>query len=115
MKNEIVGRRAQDVQAGLRDVQDMLISATIPITRQIGMAALLAVHIRGINIIENIVGFHGFCASLGIPADSIPLVLGTLEATGWVRVTPKAYNPQRIEESIPYFEEVYDVLGDQWS
>jgi hypothetical protein len=80
--SKLIARRAQDVQSGLRDVRDTLVSATIPITRQIGMAALLAVHIRGLDVIENIVGFHGFCASLGIPSDSLPTVLGTLEATG---------------------------------
>ena len=115
MKSNTIGKRAQDIQAGLRDVQDTLVSATIPITKQIGMAALLAVHIRGIEVIENIVGFFGFCASLGIPSDSIPSVLSTLEATGWIRVSPNVYGPRRIEESIPFFEQIYDVLGDQWS
>jgi len=115
MDNEYIGKRAQDVQAGLRDVQDTLVSATIPITRQIGMAALLAVHIRGLDVIENIVGFYGFCASLGIPSDALPSVLSTLEATGCLRVAPNAFNPRRIEESVPYFQQVYDVLGDQWN
>jgi len=115
MDNKQIGKRAQDVQSGLRDVQDTLVSATIPITRQIGMAALLAVHIRGLEVIENIVGFHGFCTSLGISSDSLPMALGTLEATGWLRVTPNAFNPRRIEESIPYFQKVYDALGDQWT
>lgn len=115
MKNNTIGKRAQDIQAGLRDVQDTLVSATIPITKQIGMAALLAVHIRGIEVIENVVGLFGFCASLGIPSDSIPSVLSTLEATGWIRVSPNVYSPRRIEESIPYFEQIYDALGDQWT
>lgn len=115
MDNEHIAKRAQDVQSGLRDVQDTLVSATIPITRQIGMAALLAVHIRGLDVIENIVGFHNFCGSLGIPSDTVPLVLSTLEATGWLRVAPNAFNPRRIEESIPYFQQVYDALGDQWN
>jgi len=115
MDSEHIAKRAQDVQAGLRDVQDTLVSATIPITRQIGMAALLAVHIRGLDVIENIVAFHGFCANLGITSDTVPLVLGTLENTGWLRVVPNVYNPRRIEESIPYFQQVYDALGDQWN
>lgn len=115
MDNEHIAKRAQDVQSGLRDVQDTLVSATIPITRQIGMAALLAVHIRGLDVIENIVGFYNFCGSLGIPSDTVPLVLGTLEATGWLRVAPNAFSPRRIEESIPYFQRVYDILGEQWS
>jgi hypothetical protein len=115
MNNEHIAKRAQDVQSGLRDVQDKLVTATIPVTRQIGMAALLAVHIRGLDVIENIVGFHGFCESLGIPSDTVPLVLSALEATGWLRVAPNAFNPRRIEESIPYFQEVYEALGDQWN
>ena len=94
MDNEHIAKRAQDVQAGLRDVRDTLVSATIPITRQIGMAALLAVHIRGLDVIENIVGFHGFCASLGIPSDTVPLVLSTLEAYGMAsRRTERVQSP----------------------
>lgn len=115
MEREAIGRRAQDVQAGLRDVSDLRVSATIPITRQIGMAAQLAVHIRGLETIKNIVGFHGFCSNLGISPDSLPMVLGTLEQIGWIRVVPNVYAPTRIEESIPYFQAVYDALGEQWS
>lgn len=115
MNNNTIGKRAQDIQAGLRDVQDTLVSTSIPITKQIGMAALLAVHIRGIEVIENMVGFFGFCASLGIPNDSVTQVLGTLQAVGWLRVYPNVYGPKKIEESIPYFEEIYELLGDQWS
>jgi len=115
MDRETIGRRSQDVQAGLRDVSDSRVSATIPITRQIGMAAQLAVHIRGIDTISNIIGFHAFCSNLGISSDSLPTVLGTLEQVGWVRVIPNVYAPQRIEVSVPYFQAVYDVLGEQWS
>lgn len=64
MDREAIGRRAQDVQSGLHDISDLRVSATIPNTRQIGMAAQLAVHIRGLDAIENIVGFHGFCSNL---------------------------------------------------
>ncbi|WP_321353064.1 hypothetical protein [Alcaligenes faecalis] len=78
------------------------------------MAAQLAVHIRGLETIENIVGLHGFCSNLGISPDSLPSVLGTLEHIGWVRVVPNVYAPTRIEESIPYFQEIYSALGEQW-
>lgn len=115
MESETIGRRSQDVQAGLRDVVDSRVSATIPITRQIGMAAQLAVHIRGLDSITNIIGFHGFCSNLGISSDSLPTILDTLQQVGWVRVVPNVYAPQRIEESIPYFQTLYDVLGEQWS
>ncbi|MBB3886907.1 hypothetical protein ABQE95_06825 [Xanthomonas campestris pv. campestris] len=115
MNRETIGRRAQDVQSGLRDVSDLRVSATIPITRQIGMAVQLAVHIRGLDSIENIVGFHGFCSNLGISSDSLPTVLGTLEQIGWIRVVPNVYAPTRIEETIPYFQEIYGALGEQWS
>lgn len=115
MNRETIGRRAQDVQSGLRDVSDLRVSATIPITRQIGMAAQLAVHIRGLETIENIVGFHGFCSNLGISSDSLPTVLATLEQIGWIRVVPNAFAPKRIEETIPYFQEIYYALGEQWS
>lgn len=115
MDSESIGRRSQDVQAGLRDVVDPRVSATVPVTRQIGMAAQLAVHIRGLDTISNIVGFYQFCTNLGISSDSLPMILSTLEQIGWVRVSPNPYAPQRIEESIPYFQEIYGALGEQWS
>jgi hypothetical protein len=115
MNNEEIGRRSQDVQAGLRDVFDPRVSATIPITRQIGMAAQLAVHIRGLDTITNIIGFHSFCSSLGISSDSLPTILGTLEQVGWIRVVPNVYAPQRIEITVPFFQAIYDTLGEQWS
>lgn len=115
MDREIIGRRSQDVQSGLRDVSDLRVSATIPVTRQIGMAAQLAVHIRGLDTIENIVGFHHFCSNLGITSDSLPTVLGTLEQIGWIRVVPNVFAPKRIEENIPFFQELYGLLGEQWS
>ncbi|CAM5522529.1 hypothetical protein [Pseudomonas fragi] len=115
MDREIIGRRSQDVQSGLRDVSDLRVSATIPVTRQIGMAAQLAVHIRGLDTIENIVGFHHFCNNLGITSDSLPTVLGTLEQIGWIRVVPNVFAPKRIEENIPFFQELYGLLGEQWS
>ncbi|MBP5951796.1 hypothetical protein [Pseudomonas sp. P42] len=115
MEHEAVGRRSQDIQAGLRDVSDHRVSATVPITRQIGMAAQLAVHIRGLQTITNIIGFHGFCSNLGISSDSLPMVLRTLEEIQWIRVSPNIYAPVRIEEQIPFFQVIYDSLGEQWS
>lgn len=115
MEKELIGRRAQDIQAGLRDVEDSRVAATVPISRQIGMAAQLAVHLRGIEVIENIVAFYGFCANLGISSDSLPMVLRTLEEIGWIRVAPNHYAPKRIETSIPFFQELYATLGSQWS
>jgi len=41
MDRETIELRAQNVQSGLRDVSDLRVSATIPISRQIGLAAQL--------------------------------------------------------------------------
>ncbi len=113
MDDHIVGKRAQDVQAGLRDVDDSIVQSTIPVTRQIGMAALLAVHIRGLERITNIPGLTAFAANLGIR--ELPMVLHTLSEAGWIRAFPNVYAPVRIDETIPHFQEIYSTLGQQWS
>jgi hypothetical protein len=109
-----IGRRAQDIQTGLRDVSDPLVSATIPVTGQVGMAALLAVHIRGLDVITNVPGFYRLAESLGINVHALPLVLRYLQDAGWVRVSPSPDNPKRVEESVPLFQELYATLGQQW-
>lgn len=115
MDNHIVGRRAQDVQAGLRDVVDPIVQSVIPVTRQIGMAALLAVHIRGLERITNIPGLTAVASNLGIRGSELNLVLHILEEAGWLRVSPNVYNPTWIDETIPQFQQLYTTLGEQWS
>jgi hypothetical protein len=113
MDNNIVGKRAQDVQAGLRDVEDSIVQSTIPVTRQIGMAALLAVHIRGLERITNIPGLTAFAANLGIR--ELPMVLHTLSEAGWIRAIPNIWAPACIDETIPHLQALYSTLGEQWA
>jgi hypothetical protein len=113
MESHIVGKRAQDVQAGLRDVDDSIVQSSIPVTRQIGMAALLAVHIRGLERITNIPGLTAFAANLGIR--ELPMVLLILSEAGWVRAIPNVWAPTAVDETIPHFQEIYSTLGQQWS
>ena len=113
MDSHIVGKRSQNVQAGLRDVDDSIVQSSIPVTRQIGMAALLAVHIRGLERITNIPGLTAFAANLGIR--ELPMVLMTLSEAGWVRAMPSVWNPTAVDETIPHFQEIYSTLGQQWS
>jgi hypothetical protein len=115
MQDELIGRRSQDVQAGLRDVDDPIVASTIPVTTEIGRAALLAIHIRGLDIIENITAFYGFANSLGIAGQTLPFVLNLLQEAGWIRVSPSVRNIKSIEESVPIFQSLYSTLGQQWS
>jgi hypothetical protein len=115
MENHLVGRRAQDVQAGLRDVLDPIVQSTIPVTRQIGMAALLAVHIRGLERITNILALNAVASNLGIRGSELNMVLQILEEAGWIRATPNVWSCHQIDENIPHFQELYRTLGQQWS
>jgi hypothetical protein len=115
MDNHLVGKRAQDVQAGLRDVNDPIVQSTIPVTRQIGMAALLAVHIRGLERITNILALNAVASNLGIRGSELNMVLQVLEEAGWIRATPNVWSFSQIDENIPHFQELYSTLGQQWS
>jgi len=109
-----IARRSQDIQAGLKEVTDSRVFTTLPITNQIGMAALLAVHIRGLDQIGNKEGLYHLAATLGIPAQGLPNVLRTLADAGWITVSPSLNNPEKIEERIPLLSNLYECLGDQW-
>src|SRR4051812_49995741 len=100
MDNHLVGKRAQDVQAGLRDVIDPIVQSTIPVTRQIGMAALLAVHIRGLERITNILALNAVASNLGIRGSELNMVLQVLEEAGWIRATPNVWSFSSIDENI---------------
>lgn len=115
MDNHLVGRRAQDVQAGLRDVNDPIVQSTIPVTRQIGMAAILAVHIRGLERITNILALNAVASNLGIRGSELNMVLQILEEAAWIRATPNVWSFSRIDENIPHFQQLYSTLGQQWS
>jgi hypothetical protein len=77
MDNHLLAKRAQDVQAGLRDVSDPIVQSTIPVTRQIGMAALLAVHIRGFERITNVMALNATASNLGIRGAELNMCNGS--------------------------------------
>lgn len=115
MSNENISRRAQDIHSGLRDADDPLVATTVPVTTLVGKAALLAVHIRGLDQIENIGGLYKMASNtLGISTGAIPTVLRLLADAGWLRVFPNVNNPKTIEETIPIFGSLYGTLSDQW-
>jgi hypothetical protein len=79
------------------------------------MAALLAVHIRGLERITNIPGLTAVATNLGIRGSELNMALQLLEEAGWLRVHPNVWNPTRIDENIPQFQQLYTTLGQQWT
>src|SRR5206468_11988548 len=102
-------------QGRRRPVPSAPVQSVIPVTRQIGMAALLAVHIRGLERITNIPGLTAVATNLGIRGSELNMALQLLEEASWLRVRPNIWNPTRIDENIPQFQELYTTLGQQWS
>lgn len=114
ISTERVGRRIHDIQSGLRDIDDSVVQSSIPLTINIGMAAMLAVHIRGMDVITNIHALRFIAKSLGISQGALSSTLNILEEIGWIRVTPNTLNPRQITETVPIFSNLYPTLGEQW-
>jgi hypothetical protein len=96
---------AYDLHAGL---------ATLQITefddlQTIGMAATLAIHIKGLGEIE----YEGKVSDyfMGIPSLALEKVLRVLDEIGFVKLVERGKKIERVLPNIPIFEDVYHVIG----
>ena len=115
LSRRTVGLRSQDIQTGLQEV-DLRGPATglLNNTLIVGMAERLAIHVRGINVIEDEARLYALADRLGINGLVLPNVLHVLEDVGFASVTYESGRIRRVAERIPYFEDIYDTLGEVW-
>ena len=110
-----IGIRCQDIQTSLQDISlGPLISETENI-RLLGMAERLAIHIRGVDVIDDYKKLKYVAGQFGIDSLILPRVLETLEEIGWVRVQKRAGEIVKVEESVPYFKDVYSEVGEYYN
>ncbi|WP_274024721.1 hypothetical protein [Vibrio parahaemolyticus] len=112
---ELKGRKlvelSYDIQSGLgnTDVPDF------EGLREMGMAATLAIHLRGMPEIEyevlRLVCSHYF----NIPTSSVKESLSILAEIEYVQVNKKGSKIRSIIPQIPHFKDVYDGVGDYFS
>jgi hypothetical protein len=111
-ENSRIGLRCQDIQTGLHDVDVDIFAPgefqTLPLT---GMAARLALRIRGRELVDK-KQLSVIAATVGIKATELNTVVANLEEMDWVRAQKKNGAIEKITETIPYFSDLYETLGD---
>ncbi|WP_141395819.1 hypothetical protein [Sphingomonas spermidinifaciens] len=80
--------------------------------RMLGMAASLAVQIRGLPEIEYPVLARVSDSLFNIPTVALKPVLRTLEEVGMVRLYETGKTITKVDPEVPYFEDVYQKIGD---
>ena len=108
---EIKGKKlaefAFDIQTGLGSFE----VSEFDDLRTIGMAASLAVHLRGLPEIEYGVLSQVSDARFDIPAPMLKPVLRLLSEVGMVRLYESGKAITKIDPLVPYFEDVYEKIG----
>jgi hypothetical protein len=108
-----IALRAEDIQTGLQDASlTTQVVSTVTETRLVGMAARLATHIRGRDVVP-LRSFRAVGANLGIDGVALNEVQRVLEEAGHIRVVGQGIARQ-IVETVPLFEDVYANLGEIW-
>lgn len=107
-----IGLRAQDIQTSVQDVDLGPLNVEIKNIRLIGMAERLAIHIRGADVIDDYKKLEYIASQFGIDALMLEKVIGVLEELEWVEVHKKGSVVKKIEESIPYFSDIYSKIGE---
>lgn len=77
----------------------------------IGMAATLAIHIRGLGEIEYEVMRRVSDHFMSIPSFALEKVLGVLEEVGFVQLIRNGRKISKVVPNIPVFDDVYDGIG----
>ena len=110
-----IGLRSQDIQTSLQDVNLGALSAETKNIRLVGMAERLAIHIRGADVIDDYRRLEYIASQFGIDSLVLPSVFGVLEELDWVRIEKKGNTIKKVEESIPYFSDIYSTSGEYFS
>ncbi len=111
MEKKIIGELAYDIQTGLGsiDVPDF------ENLRTIGMAATLAVHIRGLGEIDYTVLRNVSEHYFSIPSYALREVLEVLAEIEYVQLTTTGKKIKSILPDVPRFQNIYEGVGEYLS
>jgi len=108
------GLRAQDIQTSVQDVDLGPLNAEIKNVRLVGMAERLG-HSRarrGMSLMT-LKKLEYVASQFGIDSLVLPQCFSaSLEELGWVRVEKKGDEISKVEETVPYFTDIYSHAGD---
>lgn len=111
------GLRCQDVHAGLRNLDPNSGALTsLADTQLIGMAASLAALIRGQDVIGDAQALRAVAAEqLDVNQYAFDLVIAQLAEVGFVQGVQRTGGKiTRFTENVPYYDDLYGVLGEAW-
>lgn len=114
LKDYKIGIRCQDIQHGLRDVQASGPLIDLQNTLLIGKCATLAMHLKGLNYIDNIRALKYMAGELGVTSFEFEPVLKELQEIEFIRILKSAHDIRKIEISIPELRTGYEDLGKRW-
>ncbi|QJE74604.1 hypothetical protein HHL28_17430 [Aerophototrophica crusticola] len=108
MDGKAVAEYASDLQLGLRQ-QDVPEYKAI---RKIGMSAVLAMNIRGLDEINYRILQMAAPFYFGIPSYVLDDIVSVLEEIEFIKVVRKADDIVSIIPDVPFYEDVFHVVGD---
>lgn len=107
-----IGLRAQDIQTSVQDVDLGPLNAETKNVRLLGMAERVAIHIRGVDVIEDYKKLEYIASQFGVDSLILPTVLNVLQELEWVRVKKRGSQIEKVEESVPFFGDIYSKAGE---
>ncbi len=111
MDSKIAVARCHEIQLATRDKEISRFEA-IP---EIGMAVQLALHIRGLPLVDYDQAKFVSAALLGVPRLAFDRIVKILAEVEFVRIGGGGSAPRTILPTIPYFDELYGGLGSYLS
>lgn len=107
MDSKIAAARCHEIQLATRDKEISRFEA-IP---EIGMAVQLALHIRGLPLVDYDQAKFVSASLLGIPRLAFDRIINILAEVEFVRIGGGGVVPKTILPTVPYFDEMYEGLG----
>lgn len=108
MDRKVAAARCHEIQLAIRDKEVPRFEG-IP---EIGMAVQLALHIRGLPLLDYEKVKLVASTMLGIPRLSVDRIVRLLAEIGFVQINQKGSRIESILPIIPFFEELYDGIGE---
>lgn len=112
MSKPIVGKPLAEYAADIQSGSGQLEIGDFDELKTIGMAASLAVQLRGLPELEYSVLARVSDALFNIPSVALKPVLRTLSEVGMVRLYEQGRTITKVDPDIPYFESVFEKIGD---
>lgn len=108
MDRKIAVARCHEIQLAMKD-KEVARFETIP---EIGMAVQLALHIRGLPVIEYELLKLVATTLIGIPRLAVDRIVTLLDEVEFVRLSKDGKRIKAVLPTVPYFEELYEGLGE---